>query len=155
MNTTQKAMPDELEQLRAQLESERAAHAAEVAGLRTLLQEWNDLAQHQGLSTQAHRNRTADALAAPPTAAVAAVEGMRGALEEMRSAAGRQECFVCGHELSQHLDKYGCEAGVGDPDIGAPCGCKGASTSEDMRPEIEALARADAALAAWKEATRG
>lgn len=95
------------------------------------------------------------ALATPPTAAVEAVEGMRMALEEMRIAAGRQECFVCGHELSQHLDKYGCESGVGDPDIGAPCGCKGASTSEDMRPEIEALARADAALAAWKEAIRG
>lgn len=84
-----------------------------------------------------------------------ATEGMRKVLEEMRNAAGRQECYVCGHELGQHLDKYGCEVGVGDPDIGAPCGCKGTSTSEDMRPEIEALARADAALAAYEEATRG
>ena len=52
--------------------------------LRTLLQEWNDLAQHQGLSTQAHRNRTAAALAAPPTAAAQAVEGMRKALEGIK-----------------------------------------------------------------------
>lgn len=76
-------MPTELEQLRTQLEAEREAHAAEVARLRTLLQEWNDLAQHQGLSTQAHRNRTAAALAAPPTAAAQAVEALRKAVHDV------------------------------------------------------------------------
>ncbi len=105
---------------------------AEVARLRTLLQEWNDLAQHQGLSTQAHRNRTAAALAAPPTAAVKAVEQMRLALEATI-------CGACMNRIGWQGDFDAEQRRLGRSDWRTCTGC------HDTR----------AALAAWKEALRG
>lgn len=84
----------ELEPLRAQLEAERAAHAAEVNWYRRALSEIEGMTA--GGKGQSVVNLIAQhALAAPPTAAVEAVEGMRKALEERHAATCQSILLDC------------------------------------------------------------
>ena len=139
----------ELEPLRAQLAAERAAHAAEVGGLRSVMTKARRLIaetfppysfptppEHEEEARAAHGVlvQIEDALAAPPTAAVEAVEGMRVALEPFKRFADR-------------LDS---------PPNWVPDGCPINTDSGGVSDfSVAQVRQARAALARWKEATRG
>lgn len=145
-----KTMPTELDDLRAQLAAEREAHAAEVGRLRSELsaarESFEEIdcgdaqcqSQYDGCDQACRRRaykaaqRIEAALAAPPTAAVEAVKGMRVALEATI-------CGACGNRIGWQGDFDAEQRRLGRSDWRTCTGCR------DTR----------AALAAWKEATNG